>query len=181
MPRNGSGTYAAPNSSWNPAIDGQPALTADWIQLLGDIAQALSLSIASDGETPTTALIPFAYGIGVEPGSITSPAIQITGDPTTGVYAPGAGQLAVVCEGSNVLTLASAAITIPATVATTFDGALTAAGNASVAGASGTLGFYGSAGTAKPAISGAKGGNAALGSLISALAALGLVTDGTSA
>jgi hypothetical protein len=179
MPRNGSGTYAAPGSSWNPGVDGQSAATADWNALLADLAQALSLSIAADGETPTTALIPFAYGIGVEPGSIAAPALQITGDPSTGIYAPGAGQLAVVCEGSNVLTLSAA--TVAFGPAATFSNSLTASADASLAGASGLLGFYGSAGSAKPTISGAKAGNAALGSLISALAALGLITDGTSA
>jgi hypothetical protein len=44
-----------------------------------------------------------------------------------------------------------------------------------------TLGFYGVSGTTRPTISGAKGGNAALGSLLTALAAFGLITDGTSA
>jgi hypothetical protein len=179
MPRNGSGTYAAPGSSWNPGVDGQSATTADWNALLADVAQALSLSIASDGETPTTALIPFAYGIGVEAGSITSPAIQITGDPTTGIYQPAHGQLAFVCGGANVLTLSATGVAFsePAT----FSNTLTASGAASLAGAAGTLGFYGATGTTRPTISGAKGGNAALGSLISALAALGLITDGTSA
>jgi hypothetical protein len=179
MPRNGSGTYAAPGSSWNPGIDGQPAQTSDWNALLADMAQALSLSIASDGETPTTALVPFAYGIGVAPGSIGSPAIQITGDPTTGIYAPAAGRLALVCEGSNVLTLQAAGLT--AGQAATFSSTLTASANASLAGAGGTLGFYGSVGTPRLTVSGAKGGNAALGSLISALSALGLITDATSA
>jgi len=181
MPRNGSGTYAAPGSSWNPGIDGQPATTADWNALLADMAQALTLSIASDGETPTTALIPFAYGIGVDPGSITAPAIQIIGDPDTGLYAPAAGQLGFICEGSNVLTLSTTAVTLPSAVALSLNGGLTAGGAASVAGASSTLGFYGATGTTKPTISGAKGGDAALGSLISALAAMGLITDGTSA
>jgi hypothetical protein len=181
VPRNGSGTYAAPSSSWNPGIDGQSATTTDWNALLADLAQALSLSIASDGETPTTGRIPFAYGTSVAPGSIGSPAIQITGDPTTGIYAPAAGQLGFICSGGNVLTLASAAITVPSTVTTTLNGPLAAAGNASLAGAAATLGFYGSAGATRPTLSGAKGGNAALGSLISALAALGLIVDGTSA
>ena len=48
--------------------------------------------------------------------------------------------------------------------------------------ASGTaplLGFYGASAVAKPTVSGAKGGNAALGSLVTALAQLGLVTDST--
>lgn len=42
-------------------------------------------------------------------------------------------------------------------------------------------GFYGAAPVAKPTVTGAKGGNAALASLITALANLGLITDGTSA
>jgi hypothetical protein len=179
MPRNGEGTYAAPGSSWSPGVDGQSATTADWNALLADIAQALSLSIASDGETPTTGLIPFAYGISIEAGSITSPGIQIAGDPTTGIYQPARGELAFVCEGANVLTLSTTGVAF--SVAANFSSTLTAAGNASLAGAAGTLGFYGAAGTARPTISGAKGGNAALGSLISALAALGLITDGSSA
>jgi hypothetical protein len=43
------------------------------------------------------------------------------------------------------------------------------------------IGFYGTAAASKPAVSGAKGSNAALGSLMTALAGLGLVTDSTSA
>lgn len=48
-------------------------------------------------------------------------------------------------------------------------------------GASNTLGFHGATPVAKQTVAGAKGGNAALGSLITALATLGLITDGTSA
>ncbi|MGW0550573.1 hypothetical protein [Streptomyces altiplanensis] len=44
-----------------------------------------------------------------------------------------------------------------------------------------TLGFYGAAATTKPTVSGAKGGNAALASLITALATLGLIADSTTA
>ncbi|MCX5197237.1 hypothetical protein OOK31_25620 [Streptomyces sp. NBC_00249] len=44
-----------------------------------------------------------------------------------------------------------------------------------------TLGFYGAAAVARPSITGSRGGNSALGSLISALAAIGLVTDTTTA
>jgi hypothetical protein len=48
-------------------------------------------------------------------------------------------------------------------------------------GANNTLGFHGADPIAKQTVSGAKGGNAALASLITALANLGLITDGTSA
>ncbi|MDX2681114.1 hypothetical protein [Streptomyces soliscabiei] len=44
-----------------------------------------------------------------------------------------------------------------------------------------TLGFYGATAAAKPTVTGSRGGNAALGSLIAALASLGLITDSTSA
>ena len=43
----------------------------------------------------------------------------------------------------------------------------------------GKVGFYGKAPTTKPVVRGSRGGNAALGSLIKALAQLGLVTDST--
>jgi hypothetical protein len=50
-----------------------------------------------------------------------------------------------------------------------------------VSPAGGSLGFYGTSPQSKPAITGAKGGNAALASLLTQLAALGLITDSTSA
>jgi hypothetical protein len=43
------------------------------------------------------------------------------------------------------------------------------------------LGFFGGAAVAKPAVTGSRGGNAAFASLLSHLAALGLITDSTSA
>lgn len=43
------------------------------------------------------------------------------------------------------------------------------------------LGFYGATPVAKPAVSGSRGGNAALASLLTQLATLGLVTDSTTA
>jgi hypothetical protein len=57
-------------------------------------------------------------------------------------------------------------------------------GNVTIASAlrvNGTIGFNNTAPVAKPTVSGAKGSNAALGSLLTALAAYGLVTDSTTA
>ena len=45
----------------------------------------------------------------------------------------------------------------------------------------GNVGFYNTAPVAKPTVSGAKGSNAALGSLIAALVSQGLITDTTTA
>lgn len=46
--------------------------------------------------------------------------------------------------------------------------------------ASTTLGFFGSGGTTQPTVTGSRGANAALASLLSALANLGLIVDSTS-
>lgn len=54
MSRNGSGIYVPPANSWNPAINGGQATAADWQALLQDISNALTQSVASDGQTPMT-------------------------------------------------------------------------------------------------------------------------------
>ena len=51
----------------------------------------------------------------------------------------------------------------------------------SLLGTDNKLGFHGATAVSKQTVTGAKGGNAALASLITALATLGLVTDGTGA
>jgi len=63
MSRNGSGVYSAPSSSFNPAVAGTIIDQTDWAALLADIVDALTSSIASDGQTTTTAAVPFAEGL----------------------------------------------------------------------------------------------------------------------
>lgn len=69
-------------------------------------------------------------------------------------------------------------------VGTTTDG-MTAGGSLAIAkdlAHRGTLvGFFNTAPAAKPTITGSRGGNTALASLLTALATLGLITDNTSA
>ena len=57
--------------------------------------------------------------------------------------------------------------------------ALYAGANLMLTASATALGFFGGAGTAKPTVTGSKGGNAALSSLMTALSGLGLVTDTT--
>ena len=54
MPRNGSGTYSPPVNSWNPATNGVPATASDWQAQLNDIRDALTQSVAKDGQTAIT-------------------------------------------------------------------------------------------------------------------------------
>lgn len=54
MPRNGSGTFVPPPSSWNPAINGNAAGATDWNALLNDIANGVTQSVSRDGQSPMT-------------------------------------------------------------------------------------------------------------------------------
>lgn len=96
--------------------------------------------------------------------------------------------------GITATTLASTgAVTLSSTLAvsgdTTLSGALGVSGYTTLAGGQangdwvvfGNLGFYGTTATAKQTVSGSRGGNAALASLLTALAAYGLITDSSSA
>ena len=73
-------------------------------------------------------------------------------------------------------------LTAPANTAdgdATFDGILRVEGDIDHNGAN--IGFYGTAPAAKPTVTGSRGGNAALASLLTGLAGLGLITDSSSA
>jgi hypothetical protein len=100
-------------------------------------------------------------------------ALYVENDTTIGttLYVGGTGTFAGPGTGlqvSNNLNANSIGVSTTLFVA----GGSTLAGN---------VGFHGTAPVAKPTVTGAKGSNAALASLIAALAAYGLVTDSTSA
>jgi len=57
MPRS-SGNYAAPASSWSPAVNAAAATLTDWNVLLADLASALTQSVSRDGQSPATANLP---------------------------------------------------------------------------------------------------------------------------
>jgi hypothetical protein len=58
MPLNGSGTYAAPASTFNPAVTNTAVNSTDWTALLADITTALSTALYKDGQATPTANIP---------------------------------------------------------------------------------------------------------------------------
>ncbi|NUO43734.1 MAG: hypothetical protein HOV82_17060 [Streptomyces sp.] len=110
--------------------------------------------------------------------------------PDTALAAAAKGYVdAQILALANQIAAAFAALT-----GATFTGALNVNGYTTLAGAqtnndftvfgafsaAGDVGFHGATPIAKPTVSGSKGGNAALGNLITALALYGLITDGTS-
>jgi hypothetical protein len=71
------------------------------------------------------------------------------------------------------LGISSTVVLVASSVSLEIDGALDHDGT--------TVGFYGTTPATKQTVTGAKGGNAALASLLTALATIGLITDGSSA
>jgi len=132
MARNGSGSYSPPSNTWNPAVPETAILSDDWNATLADLATALTQSLASDGQTPAAAVIPFAQGIRVSDGLITAPSISVIGDTDTGFYFPAANSATLVCGGASVLAATSSGVTFPLGV--TFSGNQTVTGNLTVNG-----------------------------------------------
>jgi hypothetical protein len=89
---------------------------------------------------------------------------------TGGVYlnASGAGKFVAIAGGATTIS------------GGTIEVGIGAGEDVSVCNATGDLGFYGATRVPKQTVTGSRGGNAALASLLTALANLGLITDSTS-
>jgi hypothetical protein len=85
-----------------------------------DISAALSNCICRDGQSTTTARIPFAAGTSAVAGSTSSVAYAQTNDPNTGMYFPGVDQWGLAAGGTATLTSTSSKVTVE--VAVDFDG-----------------------------------------------------------
>lgn len=125
MSRNGSGTYSLPTNSWNPAIAGTLATTADYQALVDDIAAALTQSVSKDGQTVMTGSLNMggfnltnvasAAIASITGATIVSPTL--TGTPVAPTAAPGTSttQIAttafVQTELADYAPLASPALT----------------------------------------------------------------------
>jgi len=132
MPRNGSGSYTPPSNTWNPATPDTAILSDDWNSTLSDMSTAISQSLASDGQTTASTVIPFAQGITVSDGLLATPSIAAISDPNTGVYFPAADQIAIVVGGVAVITSTSSTVTFP--VGVSFSGSPSITGNLTLTG-----------------------------------------------
>lgn len=113
MSRNGSGTYAAPASSWNPPVAATQISVTDWIALLADLTTAMSASIANDGQTTCSAMIPFAAGLKVSDGLVGTPAITFTADTDNGFYRIGSNDWAGAAGATKVIEFTSTGVALP--------------------------------------------------------------------
>jgi len=112
MAFNGSGTFVRLHN-WVDDRNAAIKITADRHDEEDDgLAAGLSACITKNGESTTSALIPFAAGIGVSTGTVLLPGISFIGDTNTGIYRIGADNIGVAANGAKVLDIGTGGLGI---------------------------------------------------------------------
>jgi hypothetical protein len=120
---NGSGVFNRVHS-WAADLAGAVPVTASRQDAEDDgIATGLSTTICRDGQSTTTARIPFAAGTSAAAGTTASVAYSQTNDNNTGMYFPATDQWGLVAGGTAVLTGTATGVAVTGTLTTS--GALT--------------------------------------------------------
>jgi hypothetical protein len=137
LPYNGSGSFTLPSNSWNPAVANTAITADDWNAVANDLALGLTTAMTRDGQSATTARIPFALGLSATGAAASAVAYAATSDLDTGVYFPAANQVALSAGGVGVITATSSLVTIAVPMTFTsgsITGNLTLSGNLTVNG-----------------------------------------------
>jgi len=108
MPRNGSGTYAPTASSVAPAVASTIIDPSDFNDLIDDIADELTNSVAADGQTSMTGPLKAADG------TASAPSLTFASDTNTGFYRKSADTIGVACNGVEVAAFGTSGLVLPA-------------------------------------------------------------------
>lgn len=135
MPRNGSGTYTLP--SGNPVVSGT-IIEASWANsTLADLADAITNSLARNGEGGMTAPLRLTDGV------VATPSLAFANETGSGLYRTAAGDIGLTVLGSRILRLQSGGASVAGTLgvsgASTLD-SLGVTNNATVGGTFGVTG-----------------------------------------
>jgi hypothetical protein len=99
MAYNGSGTFVRVHD-WTTDEGNAVNITASRQDAEDDgFATGLSTVICKDGQTTTTAAIPFAVGLKVSDGLVGTPSLAFTSDTDTGFYRIGSGNVGLALNG----------------------------------------------------------------------------------
>ena len=124
MSFNGSGTFVI-NSTGQPVVTGTVISSSTFNSLTADLGTGLSTTVTKDGQTTTTAKIPFAQGLSAAAasnfaaGTVGLPAIYLSTDTTTGLYRIGANNDGFAVSGAKVLDIASTGLGVTGTLSAT--------------------------------------------------------------
>ena len=102
MPRNGSGVYAS--TAGIPVTSGTTISSTVFNNLIADIGNEITASLPVAGTAPMTGALRATLG------SASAPGYTFSGDTNTGIYSPGADQVAIVTGGTAALTFSAAQV-----------------------------------------------------------------------
>lgn len=99
MAFNGSGTYNLPAADL--PVSGQLVSSTKMNSILSDLATALSLCLARDGQSTMSGTLKMGAQkiTGVGDGAVGAPAIAFSASTTTGVYSPASNTIALAAAG----------------------------------------------------------------------------------
>lgn len=134
---NGSGTFVRLHS-WIDDRNNGIKITADRHDAEDDgFAAGLSNTITKDGQSTTSAKIPFAAGVSISDGNVGAPGLSFISDTNTGIWRSGADTIGFAAGGTNMLSVSSSSVSVPGATATTSPttGAFLVSGGVGIAGA----------------------------------------------
>jgi hypothetical protein len=116
MPYNGSGVHTRVHD-WTTDLANTVPVTASRMDAEhDDISTALSNTICRDGQSTTSARIPFAAGVSSFAGTTSSVSYAQSNDTNTGLYFPAADQWGLVAGGTATLTSTSTGLSAAVTL-----------------------------------------------------------------
>lgn len=133
MSFNGSGTFVI-NSSGQPVVTNTVISSTAFNALTADLGTGLSTTITKDGQTTTTAKIPFAFGLSAAAasnfpaGTVAAPGLYLSTDTGTGLYRIGANNDGFAVSGAKVLDIASTGLGVTGTLTSTGNAIFATAG-----------------------------------------------------
>jgi hypothetical protein len=124
MSFNGSGTFLI-NTAGQPVVTNTVISQTAFNALTADLGTGLSTTITKDGQTTTTAKIPFALGLSAAAasnfaaGTVAAPGLYLATDTGTGLYRIGANNYGVAVSGAKVLDISSTGLGVTGTLSAT--------------------------------------------------------------
>jgi microcystin-dependent protein len=128
---NGSGTFNRVHNWVTDKSNVVPVTASRMDTEMDGMATGLTTAICRDGQSTTTARIPFAAGIGMSDGSVGTPALNFTSDTNSGIYVIGPDNIGVAAAGAKVLDIATTGLTVTGDITATDD--ITATGDVDAA------------------------------------------------
>jgi hypothetical protein len=112
MAYNGSGTFNRVHSFSTDKTNLVPVTASRMDAEIDGVATGLSTAICKDGQTATSARIPFAAGVSAMSGATSGVSYGHINDANTGLYFPAADTFALVAGGASTISSAATAVNI---------------------------------------------------------------------